>query len=343
MLLTRRSKAMAPTRWRLLHAKTIGEVTSEDVNCTILTRDFRQLITLPNIDVTADKVFNRIIPAPNGDCKLVAHPGDAVFSDYNVTMNGLPSAIACGLTADTQIQQGTTVTVGSDPANSTDGQGGAYVAPPPATPFKSLDPSGYVCLSHDTDPPFCLPPGTYQKQSGLGFEIKNVDGLSLPPGGWSLGTHWEDAPQPRDPRPQGFTDHVYTDNQDPTKSSDELTAYKFDMGAIDENRDGKASFNITGPNDGPDSVCCLFSGTQFGGNVWCVGVGGGDTLPQWKDVAQSVSCHNGGNVWLYAQSYGDTGGALVQGNVEDLSNEPYGNNQGTFSSNVKALWVLKGQ
>ena len=39
----------------------------------------------------------------------------------------------------------------------------------------------------------------------------------------------------------------------------------------------------------------------------------------------------------------DTGGALVQGNVEDLSNEPYGNGKGTFSSNVKALWVLKGQ
>ena len=78
-----------------------GEVTSGDFSRIILTRDFRQLITLSNIGVSADKVFNRIIPAPNGDCKLVAHPGDAVFSDYNVTMNGLPSAIACGLTADT--------------------------------------------------------------------------------------------------------------------------------------------------------------------------------------------------------------------------------------------------
>lgn len=309
------------------------------------------MITLPNIDVTADKVFNRIIPAPGGDCKLVAQPGDAVFPDYNVTMNGLPSSIACGLTADTQIQ-GTSVSIGSasgtstapgtstTSATSTDGQGGAYVAPPPATPFKSLDPTGYVCLAHDADPPFCLPPGTYQKQSGLGFEIKSVDTLTLPPGGWSLGTTWEDAPIPRDPRPQGFTQHVYTDNQDPTKSSTELTNFEFDMTAIDTNLDGKANFNITGPNDGPDPVCCLFSGTQFGGNVWCVGVGGGPTLPQWSDVAQSVSCHNGGNVWLYAQSYGDTGGALVRGNVEDLSNEPYGNNKGTFSKNVKALWVL---
>lgn len=37
-----------------------------------------------------------------------------------------------------------------------------------------------------------------------------------------------------------------------------------------------------------------------GGNVWCVGIGGGKTLRQWTDVAQSVSCHKGGNVWLYA-------------------------------------------
>ena len=76
-------------------------------------------------------------------------------------MNGLPSSIACGLTAATQIQ-GTNVSIGSDPSNSTDGQGGAYVGPPPAMPFRSLDPTGYVCLSHDTDPPLCLPPGTYQ-------------------------------------------------------------------------------------------------------------------------------------------------------------------------------------
>lgn len=115
------------------------------------------------------------------------------------------------------------------------------------------------------------------------------------------------------------------------------------MSAIDTNRDGLATFTIKGPNNGPDPVCCLFSGTQFAGNVWCVGVGGGPTLPQWSDVAQSVSCHNGGNVWLYAQKYVDTGGALVQGNVLDLSNEPYGNSQGKFSQNVKALWVLKGQ
>jgi len=35
-------------------------------------------------------------------------------------------------------------------------------------------------------------------------------------------------------------------------------------------------------------------------------------------------------------------GALVKGNVEDLKDEPYGKDKGTFSKNVKALWVSKG-
>ena len=294
------------------------------------------MITLPFINVTADKIFNRIIPAPGGDCKLIAQPGDAFFPGYNITIHGLPSSILCGLNATVQVQ-GTTVAIG----NSTDGEG-AYVAPPPVTPFAVLSSEAYVCLIHGKDYPFCLPPGSYQKQSGLGFEIKSVDTLTIPPAGASLGTTWTDGPIPRDPRPPGVTTHVYTKSLDPSNPSTDYTNFISDMAAIDTNTDNAASFNITGPDDGPDPVCCLFSGTQFSGNVWCVGVGGGPTLPQWTNVAQSVSCHGGGNVWLYAQSYGDKGGALIRGNVEDLSNEPYGNGQGTFSQNVKALWVLDG-
>ncbi len=47
-------------------------------------------------------------------------------------------------------------------------------------------------------------------------------------------------------------------------------------------------------------------------------------------------------MWLYAKEYGDSGGALVKGNMEDLKDEPYGKDKGTFSKNVKALWVSKG-
>ena len=80
------------------------------------------------------------------------------------------------------------------------------------------------------------------------------------------------------------------------------------MTGVNPNADGESAFTIEAPNGGPNLVCCLFSDVQFRDNVWCVGVGGGDTLPQWKNVAQSISCHAGGNVWLYAEEYGDAGG-----------------------------------
>lgn len=308
----------------------------------------RQLINLPKIGHTADNVFNRIIPAPNGDCKLVAYPGSQYFSEYNVTLTGLPSAIACGLnhlvTLDsTEVPVEGDKPGGTDGSGSTDGQGGAVVKAPPPAPFKPLAQTGYACIFHGKGHPFCLPPGTYSRQSGLGFEVKDVDSLTLPlSGGWSLSTHWEAIPQPRSPRPAPHVDQTYTVNQDPTKGSNQLESYKTDWQGIDANRDGTSTFHISAPNDGPDPVCCLFTEPSFGGNVWCAGVGGGDILPQWKDKPQSVSCHGGGQIWLYADHYNDAGGVLIRGNVADLKDEPYGTETGSFSKNVKALWVIPG-
>lgn len=317
---------------------------------------FRQLVTLPQIDQTADKVFGRIIPAPNGDCKLVAYPGDANFPDYQMTINGLPSAIACGLTAAINVNgtavpiqgdtNGQTPSTGSSGQQSTDGQGGTFVAPPPQSPFAPLSPNDYVCIYKyhilaQERQPFCLPPGAYGKQTGLGFEINDVDSLSLPPGGWSLATHWEEAPMPRTSYTKAM-DETYTKGTDPVTDGQGSKAFHDNMQGIGNNKDGNANFTIAGPTDGPDPVCCLFAEPSFGGDVWCMGIGGGNTLPQWTNVPQSVSCHGGANVWLYAKEYGDAGGALIKGNVEDLKDEPYGNAQGSFSKNVKALWVLNG-
>jgi hypothetical protein len=308
----------------------------------------RPLFHLPKIDDTADRVYNRIIPAPNGDCKLVTYPGSQYFESYNVTLTGLPSAIACGLNNLVNLD-GTEVPIngdqpgGTDGSQSTDGQGGAVVKAPPPAPFKSLAQTDYACIFHGSDQPFCLPPGTYHKQSGLGFEVNDIDSLTLPlSGGWSLSTHWQAMQDYRSTRPGRQVEHTYSVNQDPTKKSNQLETYKTDWYGINANRDGQSRFHISAPNDGPDPVCCLFTEPSFGGDVWCVGVGGGDILPQWKDKPQSVSCHAGGQVWLYADHYNDEGGVLIRGNVEDLKDEPYGPDKGSFSKNVKAMWVLPG-
>ncbi len=307
----------------------------------------RDMITLPGINQKASITYHRLIPTPNGDCKIVTYPGDQYFPDYNLTMNGLPDAITCGLTAALNVSgtalpvdgdtNGKAPTVVSNGSESTNGENGAFVAPPPQAPFKTLDPKDYTCIAAGRDSPFCLPPGSYASQSGLGFEISRIDTLTLPPGGWSLTTTFKDAPVQHQ-RTQ-FTSHRYVEAQRPEVIE---TSFQGDMKGIGMNRDGVASFTIAGPTDGPDPVCCLFTQPRFGGNVWCVGVGGGDLLPQWKDQPQSVSCHNGGWVWLYAKEYGDAGAALIRNNIEDLKIVPYGAEKDTISKKIKAIWVKAG-
>ena len=134
----------------------------------------------------------------------------------------------------------------------------------------------------------------------MGFDIRIVDSLTLPSGGWSIAVHWK---QRQEPHEHGlrYTDRTYSNNQDPKKKTSELATFKDYMDTVDRNLENEATFTIAAPTDGADPTCCLFSEPSFGGNVWCMRVGGEDILPQWNKKAQSVSCRNGAQVWLYAK------------------------------------------
>ena len=54
---------------------------------------------------------------------------------------------------------------------------------------------------------------------------------------------------------------------------------KDEMTLMAMNESGESTFTVEGRGDGPDPVCCGFSEPNVGGSVWCVGEGGGDTLP----------------------------------------------------------------
>ena len=82
------------------------------------------------------------------------------------------------------------------------------------------------------------------------------------------------------------------------------------------------------------------SDTNYDGNVACFGVGGGPLPADISDAAESVQLNGGANVWIYAESYNDTGGAFLNGNINDLGAEAYGAS-GNFSKMVKAMWVYK--
>ncbi|KAL9126922.1 MAG: hypothetical protein Q9217_004098 [Psora testacea] len=166
----------------------------------------------------------------------------------------------------------------------------------------------------------------------MAFDIKNVDSITLPGGpgeggGCSLKVHYKLKDQPHQ-REAKYSDTEFQVNHDPQKPSDQLEKFKSDMKAVDRNEDGPALFTVAGPGNGPDPVYCLFSNVRFGGRVWCIGIGAGNVLLQWKNKAQSVSCHNGGRVWLFAVPYGDKdfkkSSALVEGNVQNLKELPHG-------------------
>ena len=312
------------------------------------------MIHLPNIDDTADKVLKRIIPEPKGDCKIVVHPGDQYYPGPNITLSGDAGAIACGITGAINVDgvaipidpdlNGIKPKTSSDSSQATDNSGGAYVAPPPAAPFKPLSQKDYVCLVSSKNENFCFPPGKYGgAQHDMGWNIRDINGLTLPgeDNGWKLATHYQGIKPTRVAGPDPVIDHTYTTNQDPKKPGDNYKDFTTDMDKLDKNREDQASFTVTGPNDGPDPVCCLFEKASFGGNVWCAGLGGGDVPKEWKDKAKSVSCHAGAQVWIYAEKYGDAGGALISGNVDDLKNEVYGKDKKSFSGNVKAVWIAK--
>ena len=122
---------------------------------------------------------------------------------------------------------------------------------------------------------------------------------------------------------------------DPKKRQKKISnALLEDKIGIDLNRDGEAISTVNAPHDGPDPVCGLSTEPNSGGNVLYVD---GDIQLTWKDKPQSASCHGRGNVWLYAQEYGDVGAALIEGHVNDLKDEPYGYNKRSFSQIVRAL------
>ena len=138
----------------------------------------RSLITIPVLNETADKIYERIIPKPHGDCKLIDDVSGRRYSDYNVTITGSPAAIACGITAslnvsgtvslinDTNANNGLPAAFHSAANESTDGGIHEIAAPSPiGFPLNALNSSNAVCLNGSSGN-MCFPNGTYDVQNG---------------------------------------------------------------------------------------------------------------------------------------------------------------------------------
>ena len=80
--------------------------------------------------------------------------------------------------------------------------------------------------------------------------------------------------------------------------------------------------------------------TQYQGDVFCLGLGGGDLPDDVQNKTQSIQIFGGVTVWMYTQEYSDGGGQSITMSTEDLSQVTYATGNATFSGDVMAMWIV---
>lgn len=329
------------------HSNAFGGFDGDDVTkCNHPTFQInRALITLPILNETADRIYNRMIPNPGGDCKLINNAAnDLNVPEYNLSITGQPVAIACNVSAS-EVIDGTVIpldpTSNQTPTNvssansSTDGLAGHQLSVPPPTPFAGLlNSTSAICLNGQGGV-LCLPAGTYDIQRGsLGFTSSEINTLTMPAGSsmrwYEIGASMAHA---------GPTVNLiaFTTNQ---TSANTVFAAKMAAAPKMGANGGGAHWNASLPGIPVPPVICLFTQTDHNGDVRCYGPGGGPLEQDIVNRTQSIAVHGNATAIIYAQEYGDAGSASVSADIMDLTDEIYG--EGNFNQRIVALRVCDG-
>ncbi|KAI9676003.1 MAG: hypothetical protein M1817_000746 [Caeruleum heppii] len=339
----------------------------------------REMITLPNIDQTADKVFERIIPKPGGDCSLVDNTGDPVtIASLNMTIIGRPSAIACNITATINVN-GTQVAVdeaaiafegediSEEQAILEDERAAREESEGPTTDVDSTAPDPLSSspffspanASTDGQPGHYIapPPPTPFEQT---LNSSNAVCLSGPGGDQcfpngtysaqkgNLGFEASTSTGLAMPAGASLSFSVLQDGGPRTPLPPLISRYTTNQTeanpgfASDVKRLGThlaQQFTALVSTTLEPPAACLFTETNYLGGMACFGPGGGDLPEVARRKARSVKLHGNATVWLYAQSYGDAGGVHVEGSEEDLAAQPYGAEE-DFEKKAVAIWVV---
>ena len=324
----------------------------------------RDLITLPNINITATDLYKRMIPNPGGDCQI-SDPGTnpTTFAVYNITVTGLPVSIACNITAAINVG-GHAVPLGTatppqgytqafnettdpnapidpsveSPANaSTNGLPGAYVAPPPPSPFQiPFNATNSVCMSGNGGS-FCFPNGTYDDQNGLfGFNSHNVTSMTVNSGSVVFINTTQDVQH--DAADKKISNQ-YTTNQ--TSTDNQFVFDIQNMNVQPPNAGHKTSVMEVLTQGTPPPAACFFSKTGYHGDVFCLGVGGGNITDAGAGKTNSIMMYGNAIAYLFPIGYANQGEIKVTASIPDFSTEPYGTND-NFTNKVMAAWITAG-
>ncbi|KAL9076958.1 MAG: hypothetical protein Q9161_000591 [Pseudevernia consocians] len=103
---------------------------------------------------------------------------------------------------------------------------------------------------------------------------------------------------------------------------------------------GGAPWNASLPDTPVPPVICPFIQSNHNGDVRCYGPGGGALETDIVNRRESIAVHGNAMAEIYAQEYGDAGGASVTADIMDLTDEIY--RDGSFNQKVVALRVCDG-
>ena len=284
------------------------------------------------------------------------------IGEVNVAANALPWGSFTG---------GNIASLSNPASQSTDGNGGEAQTAFTGTvaPFQSLlSSTNGLCLS-GTQGSICLPNGTYTPQTGsLGYNSQYTTAMTLPSSGGQLIVD----SMVTDIERRGFTpdsDNVGMFEYSPSDPFSSLLErspgggtppsfmwtptgkkrFEFDQNQSSSNTSFIGAFShltsqkagdiiVLTPNQAVPPGACLFTQTNFQGDVQCLGVGAGPLPQNLVKTSKSISVVGNATVWVYSGQFNDNTQQNLQGSVADLNNIPDGTNSG-YQGRVVAMWI----
>ncbi|MCJ1290813.1 hypothetical protein MMC34_002355 [Xylographa carneopallida] len=284
------------------------------------------------------------------------------IGQVNVGANALPWGTFSG---------GNIATSFNPASQSTDGNGGEAQVTFTGTvaPFQPLlSSTNGLCLS-GTKGSICLPNGTYTPQTGsLGYNSQYTTAMTLPSSGGqlivdSMVTDIERRASTPDASVVGAIEYPPSD---PFSALHERAPgsgtppsfmwtptgkkrFEFDQAQTATNTSFIAAFShltsqkagdiiVLTPSQAVPPGACLFTQTNFQGDVQCLGVGAGPLPQNLVKNSKSISVVGNATVWVYSGQFNDNTQQNLQGSVADLNNIPDGTNSG-FQDMVVAMWI----
>lgn len=303
----------------------------------------RTLITIPHLNLTAVQVADRMSKGNASDCRMENYPNGQYLRNYNLTIRGIPTTIACGinpgLNVSGQLVDPTTLQAISNEtvsaaSNSSAGIAGLYIAPPPKSSFAPLP---CACFQDTSNNKACLLNGNYTiGNNRIAPDMAKISQLTLAPRAYiNLKFHYTAC--------RGgcltYNNTNYTTNISNPDPQFHPQPLNLDLRFLANNPANEPTpLTVFCDPQATLAGFCVFTGTNFTGESACFGVGGDDLPSKFQNNSKSMRIVRQTRVEIFAHAYGDPSGTPLTTDQPDLSALSAGGDQ-NFGRNFVAAWA----